>query len=172
MNTAKTFINEVISIKYNDWEEPISGMVIDYNEDWTLLAKNPNDYMHDGYIIVNHQNLDGYKKDEMEELVEKVFKMKGIDKNLPTLSLDDVETILNHLSKEYQLFSIQLATQEESCYVGIVRSISNGQLALQSIDIDGRWDEDEELINLKEIRTIEFDTDYLRSLLMLNKPLK
>lgn len=173
MNTAKTFVKEVISIKYNDWEEPVSGMVIDHNDDWTLLANNPDDYKHDGYIIINHKNLDGYKKEEQEEQVEKVFKMKGVDKSLPKLSLDDIETILNHLTSEYHLFSIQLAAQEDSCYVGIVESFANDMLTMKTMDIDASWDEEEDYFscNINDIRTIEFDNDYLQSLSMLNKSL-
>ena len=46
-----------------------------------------------------------YVKGESEDLTEQVFNIKGVTNNLPTIPLDNIETILTHLTKEYKLES-------------------------------------------------------------------
>ena len=74
--TSKKYIGQFISIKYSDRINPISGFVIDYNDDWTLLKFNPVDYVIDGYIILRHKNIEGFQRNANEKFKEKVIMLK------------------------------------------------------------------------------------------------
>src|SRR3954468_14005432 len=113
----KKYIGKLVSIKYTDRPTPIFGFVIDYNDEWTLLKYNPVDYVIDGYIILRHKNIEGFRRGAKEKFREKVIMLKK--QHLPDISdlpLTDLETILSSLTKKYGIFQFDLKT-EKSCYL-------------------------------------------------------
>ena len=106
MNTKK-YIGQLISIKYTDRPTPIFGFVIDYNDDWTLMKYNPVDYIIDGFIIVRHKNIEGFRRSTIEKFKEKVITLKRQHlsdiKNFP---LTNLETMLFNADKKIWDFSI------------------------------------------------------------------
>ena len=143
--TKKKYIGQLVSIKYSDRPTSIFGFVIAYNDDWTLLKYNPFDYIVDGYIILRHKNIEGFRRDAKEKFREKVIMLKK--QHLPDFSdfpLTDLETILTSLTKKYGIFQFDLKT-EKACYLGKLKLLTKSKL------------------------TIEFDTDYINSLKLISK---
>lgn len=168
--SAKKYVGEVISIRYKDRKTSLTGMVIDYNDDWTLLKSNPADFVVDGYKIFRHKNIEAFKQDFQEEQVQKVLYLKGInisDKEL--IPLDNLETILSYLSDRFGLFLLELKA-EDAGYVGKLKTYNTSQVVITSMNTEGEWEE-EMTFRPGDIRTIEFESDYLQSLLLLNKSL-
>lgn len=169
--SKKKHIKQVISIKFADWERPIYGYVIDYNENWTLMKNNPTDYVIDGYIIVKNEIIDSLNRESEEKWKEKVIKLKGLE---PTdndiIPIKDLETILKYLTHYFGVFQIQ-TQHDDSCYLGRLKSIDSKSLIIENLDPQGNWDGELEF-NPDEIRIIEFDTDYVNSLKLVSEVLK
>ncbi|RZK26046.1 MAG: hypothetical protein EOO43_03895 [Flavobacterium sp.] len=169
--TKKKYIGQLVSIKYNDRPTPIFGFVIDYNDDWTLLKYNPVDYVIDGYIILRHKNIEGFRRDANEKFREKVIMLKK--QHLPDISdfpLTDLETILSSLTKKYGIFQFDLKT-EKSSYLGKLKSLTTSKLTIHYLNPKGLWTKQMQF-RPNDIRTIEFDTDYINSLKLVSKRAK
>jgi len=162
----KKYTGQLISIKFTDRKNPVYGFVIDYNDDWTLMKYNPVDYIIDGYIILRHKNIQGFRKSEDEKFKEKVIKLKKqnskINENIP---ITDLQTILSYLTKMFGVF--QLNTKSESaCYLGRLKSFDSKQFVIDCLDTKGKW-KGQMKFRPNDIRTIEFNTDYINSLKLL-----
>jgi hypothetical protein len=165
--TRKKHIGQLVSIKYSDRPTPISGFVIDYDHDWTLLKYNPFDYIIDGYIILRHKNIEGFQRTANEKFREKVIMLKK--QHLPDFSdfpLTDLETILSSLTKKYGIFQFDLKT-EKACYLGKLKSFTKSKLTIDYLNPRGLWTKQMHF-RPNDVRTIEFDTDYINSLKLIS----
>ena len=164
---SQIFLKQLISLKFTDRKEIISGYVIDYNDDWTLMKHNVVDYIIDGYVIVRHKNIDGFKRDSDEKFVEKVLKLKGLE---PTdeekIPLTELKTILEYLNDNFGVFQLYTKS-EKACYIGRLISLDSKELVIESLSIRGKWD-GYMTFRPRAIRVIEFDTDYINSLKLVN----
>lgn len=163
----KKHIGNIVTIGFTDKEETLEGLIINYNEDWTLMRPVFFDYMLDGYLIFKHQNLKGYKTED-NKFREKVVNLKAQKSNEgDTTPITDLKTILNFLTKKYGLFLFHLKS-ETSCYVGKVKSLTSSYLTIDYMNTKGQW-KGQMKFRPGNIRIIEFDTDYLNSLQMIQK---
>jgi hypothetical protein len=156
-------IGDLISIKFTDRKSPIYGFVIDYNNDWTLMKYNVVDYEIDGYIIFRHKNIEGYRKSEDEKFREKVLTLKklGLKRN-EKIPITDLQSILSYLMKKYGVFG--LYTKSESAfYIGRLKSLDSRYLVIDFLDPKGKW-KGKMKFRPGDIRTIQFDSDYINSL--------
>jgi hypothetical protein len=167
----KKFIGKVITISFTDKKEEITGIVVDYNKDWTLMKHLPFDYEIDGYILFRHKNIIGYKRGEEEKFKEKILKLKKqdlIDKS--PIIIDNIETILKDITQKFRLFLFYLKS-EKICYVGNVYEINNKILTINNLDTRGKWLKKRDF-RINDIRVIQFDCDYVNSLKLVAKKIK
>ena len=166
--SKKKYIGQFISLKFKDRPTPISGFVIDYNDDWTLLKQNPVDYIIDGYIIVRHKNIEGFNRTKDELFKERVLKLKKLQ---PTekdkIPIDDLKTILNYLTNKFGVFQFK-QKNEKKCWLGSLVSLDTKDFIIKPLLPNGKWDKDT-LFFTKDLRTIEYDTDYINSLQLVDK---
>jgi len=165
MEKRKKYIDQVVSIKYSDRKTPIYGLVIDYNENFTLLKYNPVDFVLDGYMILSHKNIQGFRRDKEEKFKEKIINLKignatnDKERNIP---LTNLHAILLYLNENFGVF--QFTTKSENaCYLGGLASFNDNQLYVDLLDTTGKWIKPAKF-RPNDIRTIEFDTDYINSL--------
>lgn len=162
------YIGKYISISFNDRPTSIAGLVVDYNDDWTLLKYNAVDYVVDGYIIVRHKNTEGFQRSTEEKFREKVIRVKGLSvTEKDRIPLNNLDAILSFISKQHGLFAIYLKS-EKACYVGKLASITGKELLIKSLTPKGKWS-NQMKFRTGDIRTIEYDTDYLNSLKLLQQ---
>jgi len=167
----KKHIGQLVSVKFTDRKTPIYGYVVDYNDDWTLMKYNPVDYIIDGYIIFRHKNIEGFLRDVDEKWREKVINLKGLQpKENDIIPLTDLETILTYLTENFGVFQIYTKS-ETACYLGRLKSIDNKELVLENLNPKGKWD-GKMKFKIIDIRTIEFNTDYINSLKLVSTNIK
>lgn len=167
----KKYIGKLISIKYTDRTSPIYGFVIDYNDDWTLMKYNCCDFEIDGYIILRNKNIQGFRREEGERFKEKVIILKGQHKsNITNFPLTSLEDILSHITEVYGIFKFELKS-ESSCYLGKLKSLIKGRLTIDYLNPRGIWSK-EMYFRPNDVRTIEFDTDYINSLKLVSNKTK
>jgi hypothetical protein len=171
MKSKKKYIGQIVSVKFTDRKVPICGLVVDYNDDWTLMKYNPVDFVIDGYIIFRNKNIEGFRRDVQEKFVERVVKLKGItvtEKDI--IPIADLFTILTNLTYKYGVF--QLYTKSETaCYLGKLTTIDTKQLIIDYLTTNGKW-AGQMKFRPGDIREIEFDTDYINSLRLISRDKK
>lgn len=156
------------SFKYRDRKKIISGYLIDFNDDWTLIKHNPVDYIIDGYMILKTNMILKCKRGDYEEFREKVLIAKNIK-----VTENDIFPISN-LSETLQLISdrfgaFKIEKKDDSlCYIGKFIKLTKENLIIQEMDTKAKWVECMQH-KLKSIRIIEFDIDYNNSLMLYNK---
>jgi hypothetical protein len=162
------FKGKFISFRYRDRKDIISGFLIDFNENLTLIKQNPADYLIDGYMLLKTNKILKYKRDDDEEFKEKVLFAKGlIPTNLDFIQLTDLRETLRLISDRFGAIFIQ--NKDDSVgFVGKLIRTTKEFVEIQEIDPKAMWIGNEKF-KLKSIRTIEFDTDYINSLLLYNK---
>jgi len=167
----KKHIGQLVTIKFKfiNEDQNFRGYVVDYNQNWTLLKYNPTDFIREGYVILNNKYTISYNRGEKERFVEKILNLKGNKVNEKDLiPLDNLETILNYLTKKYSVFQFSMRTNK-TCWLGKVDKIKGDNLKLNYLTPRGKWEKNWNF-TMGNIRTIEFDTDYINSLkLIANK---
>ena len=159
----KKYIGELVCIKFSDRTEPIYGCVIDYTDNWILMKYNPVDYVIDGYIIIKNKNIERFSRSHKEKFKEKIIKLKGLapieDDIIP---IADLATILNYLTVKFGVFQFYTKS-ETACYLGKVSSLDSKQLIIDYLNPKGEWNK-QMTFKPSDIRFIEFETDYIKSL--------
>ncbi|HTN46572.1 MAG TPA: hypothetical protein VL098_09510 [Flavipsychrobacter sp.] len=164
----KKYIGELISLKLNNRLEPVYGIVIEYNEEWTLMKHNPVDYVVDGFLIINNKKVKGYKKDSEEKFKQKVIKLKTAKLgNINTkIHLNNDENVFQTINSKYKLVQFELKS-ENILYVGSIISIEDKCIYIRSLSPTAKWNKEHKKIRISDIRLIQFDNDYLNSLELL-----
>ena len=164
----ENFKGKFMSFRYRDRKDIISGYLIDFNENLTLIKQNPVDYVIDGYMLLKTNKILKYKRDDFEEFREKVLFVKGLmPANEDFIPLTDIRETLRLISDRFG--AILIKNKDDSvCYIGKLIRTTTEYVEIQEIDPEAIWLGNEKF-KFNSIRTIEFDTDYINSLLLYNK---
>lgn len=167
--TMKKYIGKLVKISFKD-KEPVSGLVLDYSDEWVLMKRNQVDYVIDGYTIVKRKNVISIERGEHEKFAEKIIKLKGHGKvKKMGISLDNLEAILRKLTSVFKVFSLY-GKKDTTCWLGRLVEINDKTLVIEYLTTGAIWSGQMDF-KVSEIRTIEFDNDYTNSLkLVARKP--
>lgn len=166
----KKDIGELVSFKLNNRIEPIYGIVVDYNDEWTILKHNPVDYVVDGFLIINNSKIKGFRKDSEEKFRGKVIKLKEVafgDIRIQ-IDLNSKQNIFESISSKYKLVEFELKS-EHIVYIGKITSVEDKFIHIKSLSPTAKWNKEPKKIRISDIRLIQFDNDYLNSLNLLLK---
>lgn len=159
---------KLVSFKYRDRKEIFTGYLIDFNDDWTLIKYNPVDYVVDGYLLLKSDKILKYKRDEEEEFREKVLQAKNcIPTEQDNIPITDLAETLKIISDRFGAFKIE-EKEDTECFIGRFVKMTKHDLYIQELDPHGKWVEINKY-KLQSIRPIEFDSDYINSLISYNK---
>jgi hypothetical protein len=162
----RNFIGRLISLHFRDRTTPISGFVMAYDDDWTLMRYREVDYILNGYVLVRHKRIDRYELGESERFAERVISKKGYVPNVKeTISLGDLEQMLRDITKRYGVFHAEFK-QERRCWIGAFLRKEGKELVYEELSPRAKW-RGEEKLKASRIRVIHFDTDYCNSLLLV-----
>jgi len=148
------------------WEEHIWGIVENSSSEWVLLQRIINDYMFDGYTLIRQKYVKKVIRNENVIFKEKVLNAKRnsdilISKNIP---INTVFSPLQWMMDNKEVFMIS-PKDESISYVGQITRILKESFYLKAINSRGIWDEKLFLYKINNIRAIDFDNDYINSLL-------
>ncbi|MFL5764595.1 MAG: hypothetical protein ACJ77K_11690 [Bacteroidia bacterium] len=157
---------QLIKILFKD-REPVNGIVMQDADDWILLRSNPADYVIDGYTIVRKHSIKNIIREDKEKWIEKVIKLKKVKALRHKIPLDNLEEILETLTKKFGIFIVY--TKEQGvCWLGKLNTINEKTLVIDDLTPKAKWD-GQMKFKTKEIIMVEFDTDYVNSLKLVLK---
>jgi hypothetical protein len=167
----KKYLGQLLTFEFEYTSEIVnySGYLLDYNEEWVLLKHNTDDYVIDGYIILKNKHITRYKRDEPEKFTQKILDLKGEKPNSDEIiPIIDLKEILLLLSERFGIFQFNMKTNS-SCWLGTVKKIIGSNLKIDYLTPRAKWVRTMPPFKLGNIRTIEFDTDYINSLMLVAK---
>lgn len=168
---TKKYLGQLLTFKFEYSNEVVnySGYLIDYNNDWVLLKYNKVDYVVDGYIILKNKHVLEFKRDESEKFRQKILDLKGhkpSDKE--KIPIDNIKTILTYITDRFDIFQFNMRV-DQTCWLGRVKKIVGSELKIDYMTPRATWTNSMPPFKLGNIRTIEFDTDYINSLKLIAK---
>jgi hypothetical protein len=166
---TKKNIGQLLSLKFKFSNETIncSGYLIDYNDEWVLIKDNPTDYVIDGYILLRSKYATEFKRGNAERFKQKILDLKGQKpKRKEIIPIENIETILAYLSSKFGCFLFYQRTNR-ACWLGKVNKIKGTDLKIDYLNPRAIWSNTMPVYKLGNIRVIEFDTDYINSLLLI-----
>lgn len=162
----KSQIGKLYSFKFPKRKSEIQGIVLDYNDEWTLI-KRTNDYSTDGFTIFKNDKVEAIQG-EYEKFATKILKAKNYSHSKePKIPIDTLESILSYADKKYNL--IQLDTSDGEAFdVVKFQGTENGFYLFDELTTRAKWRYKLKL-PAKEIKYISFGNDYLNSLKLVTK---
>ncbi|MBI1306378.1 MAG: hypothetical protein GC181_07170 [Bacteroidetes bacterium] len=164
----KKYTGNLVTIDLKNRKTPVSGYVIDQNDDWTLLKNNPVDFVIDGYVLIPNKYIKNIHHGKEEKWAESVMNIKGLQpKEEDRMALNGLESILTAITEKYHAFMLNTKS-DDLCFPGRLKSIGEKELVLEALSSKAEW-EGEFVLKINEIRSVEFNTDYLNSLMLVNR---
>ncbi|HEY5747629.1 MAG TPA: hypothetical protein VIU12_16255 [Chryseolinea sp.] len=167
----KKYLGQLLTLKFEYTDEIVeySGYLLDFNDDWVLLKYNKVDYVVDGYVVLRNKYVSHFKRDSREKFTQKILDLKGQKpKDNEKIPITDLETILTHLSKKFGLFQFSMRV-DNTTFVGKVKKITGADLKIDYLTPRATWTNDMPPFKLGNIRSIQFDNDYVNSLKLIAK---
>lgn len=164
----KHFIGKIVTIKFTDRKEKVTGYLIDYSDDWALLKYNPVDYVVDGYLILKNKNIEKIVVSEREKWTEKILNLKGYKPSTKnTIPLNSLESILLFLTKKFEIFQIS-TRREKDTFLGRFKSLTTKKLTIDYLTTKATWG-GQASFRPGDIRVIQYDNDYINSLKLVQE---
>ena len=162
-------INSLYSFKIKGFVNKSRGIFLQEGEDWVLIKSLFSDYRLDGYQLLNKKYILSINQSENDIFTQKVLEAN--EKN--QLQILDIPlsmfSLFDYFLKQNIVFSIQ-TNKEDRINVGCIDKLNDKSIFLTPITPKGIWEENHYYNFRKEfIRIIEFDTDYINSLVVYSK---
>lgn len=160
---------KVYSIKIKSWEDTLSCIKINENNDW-ILIENLIDYSIDGLGIINKKYIKSVCRAEKEILTEKILEANHRVKRDKIPIPLDTNSMIEYLYRNKVVFQISLK-DDTYVFIGMIEKILKKSFYIKRINAKGIWMDSLMLFRIDHIRSLEFDTEYINSLLNYNKTL-
>lgn len=159
----KKYINKTVEFRLVN-DEIIKGILIDYSDDWTFLHYNPVDYVLDGYVLIRNSQIDSYRKIN-SRIENEIFKIKmGLETNENFIAINLNDNFFDFFYINKLVFSIE--TSDRNFIIGKIITMDEKGIEIRLLDSKGKWLK-ERKIQYKKINKIEFNNDYINSLLLV-----
>ena len=163
---TKKFTGKFFTFKFVGRKFDVSGVVLDYNDDWTLIRHCP-DYSPDGFMIFKNEKVD-YYYGEQEKMAAKILKLKKYSyQNDPKITLSSLNEMLKSIDKKYRLIQLDTLKGDASDIVKYLGQVDSLYL-FDQLTTTAKWRYKLRL-PAKECRFISFDNGYLNSLKLVTK---
>ena len=159
------------TIYSKNWKDPISGIIESSSNYWVLIKRIPNDYILDGFAFIQKCHIESYKRTEEDRFKEKILIAKGImDIPVPEFSISNRLDLLNRLNALQCVVEIQ-TDLESSFFIGKLEEVKTSIFRWKSMDNRGKWENDLRQLRVRDIVSINVNTDYVTSLVAYNQSL-
>ncbi|MEK6450029.1 MULTISPECIES: hypothetical protein [Myroides] len=164
----RDYLNKLVGIGLKGrGKQIIIGIVLAYNEEWLLIKSNPVDYIIDGYQLIRIDKITTVERDENILFIEEVLKAKLVDFYSKPINLkENIFDTLEDIDRKYGAFGIEFKDVND-CYIGkFMESEDLEYFAFEELADNGEWQEEIEEFNILNVYSIDFDGDYIQSLLL------
>lgn len=164
--------NSFYTIYLNGRKSILQGILIYMGEEWVLLKYVPVDYVLDGYLLIRTKYIRRIERGVDEVFNESVIRLKLASEktNEEYFNLNERFDVLYYLMRNQIIIQFDFHDDSVS-YIGKIKRIYTKTIRMESLNPRGEWEE-ENSYQLDRIRTIQFDNDYIDSLIAYSKWIK
>ena len=158
----------VETYKIKGWKKRETGLLVAENKDWILVKYIAEDYLIDGYKLFQKKYIKKRTTGPEEKLQARVLKLKKIKATKPKkFKFGTLPNVLRWVEKTYGLFEFQ-DNEEKELFFGKISQFNGDDLIIDMINTEGGIEKNENWVfSAKKIRSITFDSDYFKSLILL-----
>lgn len=155
-----------MTFKFVGRKYDISGVVLDYNDNWTLI-RACTDYLPDGFTVFKNEKVD-FNYGENEKMATKILKLRKYSyQNDPKITLASLHVMLDVIDKKYGLIQLDTRKGDASDVVKYLGQ-SDSLYLFDELTTTAKWRYKLQLQERK-CRFISFDNNYLNSLKFVTK---
>lgn len=163
--TKKKDIGKHISLDIKSRNNLVEGLVLDKSDSWILLINNVVDYVCDGFLLVNCLFVKNQKSDADNKWTEKIILLKNKNIKPPKIKLADTKSVFNSLKSLNKVIAIS-NKKGDITWVGKILDVLDESVTIKTLTPKAKW-ADNKIVLFKDLTVIDFDTDYINSLLLL-----
>jgi hypothetical protein len=169
--TESLMKNSMYSFKIKGFINQPRGIFLQEGEDWLLIKSLFTDYMLNGYQLLNKKYIVSISQSKDDIFTEKVLVANRKSNIQVTDFALSMSALFEYLLKQNIVFSIQ-TNKSDRINIGCIDKLNDKSIFVTPINPEGIWEEKRYYTFRKEfIRIIEFDTDYINSLVNYSKTL-
>jgi hypothetical protein len=144
----------------------VRGYVLDVGPKFFLLAVESDQVRFDGFCCFRARDVKNLRRDPYAAFAEAAFKkLKEPMPKKPKVSVSSIEELLLSANRAFPVLTIHRETVDpEVCWIGKIKEIQRGQVALLEIGPDAKWDRKPTFYKMNEITAVEFGGEYERAL--------
>jgi hypothetical protein len=158
-------IGKHFSYDFKSFKEIINGIVLNQSEDWTLLIDNCVDYDCDGFSLIYNPAVDRYKRNKHNRWKEKIILLKTKHIKSPKIKVTDTITLFKSLKRLNKVISIS-NKKDDIIWVGKIIELLDDRVIIKTLTSRAKW-VGKQTVMFKDLTLIQFDTDYINSLLLV-----
>lgn len=132
-----------------------------------LLMTNIIDFHNEGYILLRCADVTNAYSKESDVFYENICISEGLQKEIEKCKIDiskNVHSILNQLNEINSFITIHCEKETEKCnfFMGQIKNIKDDYVEFLSLDVDGKWDRETDIIYFSDITMISVDDHYAK----------
>jgi hypothetical protein len=164
----KQHINRLINFKRKGYDDPIDGIVVDYNNEYTLINTVDSNIHLDGYAVVSNESISSYKVYHDKDFLKKALKVQGLKcQKIKGVDLSNWVNVIKSVNNLYPLVALHRELIDNTiCFIGSLAKCTEKTVSLKLINSSSEI-EREKRFNLKDITKVEFGGNYERCLWLL-----
>lgn len=161
---------KVEAYKIKGWKETVLGVLLEENDQWILINEISMDYQLDGFAILSKKFVKKRSTKKWEKQIAQVLELKKYKPQLDaSFKFGSFEQMAGWIEEKFVLLQFQ-DDIEASLEIGKIDTIEDNILHLLFLKADGKFKQKYTYeYKVNSIRKINFNTDYLNSLLLLAK---
>ncbi|PIQ14338.1 MAG: hypothetical protein COW67_14420 [Flavobacteriales bacterium CG18_big_fil_WC_8_21_14_2_50_32_9] len=155
--------NKIYTFELASREDTITGMIIDYSQEWVFIKYIPVDFVVDGFMFIRKKFIIDFWRENREKFKENVIMKKLQELEFTNVfDMSSVNSLFNSLVKSKIIFDIEFE-DDETCYMGQLHSLGSNIMSMKMLHIDGQLQE-EQLFDINDVYTVQFNNDYINTL--------
>lgn len=157
------------TINIKSRKEPIVGIVEYSSLKWIVIKKITNDYIFDGFSLIQRCHVKSCKRTKDNKFTEKVLAANGImDIITPQIPIENRLAPFKWLYSQQEVAEFWIVVEDTS-FVGKVNEVKTIILHYTILNSCGKWLTDIYTLKIRDIVFIDINTDYILSLLTYNQ---
>lgn len=163
-----------ITLNIDGEEEAYDGNVVGLSRTLVVFLEF-NDFAYDGCIIFRIRDIVKIRRSKFETTYDRILKFHSLDREpVPPswLKYGSWPSVCKSLMTQGKCVSLQTFGKREWFSVGLIQEVRKDHISIREFDATAKWEEEPLLVGFKEIRYINFDSNYVNTFYEYMKSLK
>lgn len=162
---------ELVRVEMTYEKEWVSGVVLDVGADLFALLRADSKH-YERFEVAYIADIRSVRAEPYRRFIERALALRGARRpRRPSAPLDSMEALLRWLQQGEDLVTIERPRiKRDACWIGRLVGVGAREMQMQEINPDASWDHTPTTRRIVEIRRVQWDDEYSRSLRLVGGP--